>query len=127
MGLPWRSVPFTVVVRVLPSAAILERTVSRVDAESRGTPHLLPRKRTEAARQSPRRKKCKILDSGRIPTDPAEFEALIQWLKFSDAILPEDLKAGVTHWWKLKWRGEKCVHPNSRQFLDCGSRTKCID
>jgi len=31
-------------------------------------------------------------------------------LMFSEAILPKELEAGLTHWWKLKWRGREVLY-----------------
>ena len=54
----------------------------------------------------------KIVNSGRIPIDPGEFETLMTLLTESvcEVILPPDLAAGVTHWWKLTWRGQQSLY-----------------
>jgi hypothetical protein len=57
-----------------------------------------------------RRHGVSVLNSGLLPTDPAEFEALMRSLMFSETILPKDLEAGVTHWWKLQWRVREILY-----------------
>ena len=60
----------------------------------------------------------KILSSGVIPRDPSEFETLRPLLEsISEVIVPNNLEEGVSHWWKLKYRGREVLYIGTRDSL----------